>query len=69
MDRGAWWATVHGVAKVSDMTQQLNNNMYVCVVRVSTHTQSYITFVSWEALYVVVKITGSRVLLQQHSGQ
>ena len=20
MDRGAWWATVHGVAKVSDMT-------------------------------------------------
>ena len=24
MDRGAWWATVHGVAK--DMTDQLNNN-------------------------------------------
>ena len=26
MSRGAWWATVHGVAKDSDMTQQLNNN-------------------------------------------
>ena len=26
MDRGAWWATVHGVAKESDMTSWLNNN-------------------------------------------
>ena len=26
MGRGAWWATVHGVAKESDMTEQLNNN-------------------------------------------
>ena len=25
MDRGAWWATVHGAAKESDRTQQLNN--------------------------------------------
>ena len=25
-DRIAWWATVHGVAKDSDTTQQLNNN-------------------------------------------
>ena len=25
MDTGAWWATVHGVAKESDMTQRLNN--------------------------------------------
>ena len=25
MDRGAWWATVHGVPKDSDMTEQLNN--------------------------------------------
>ena len=26
MDRGAWWAAVHGVSKESDMTEQLNNN-------------------------------------------
>ena len=26
MDRGAWWAIVHGVAKVSDATEWLNNN-------------------------------------------
>ena len=25
IDRGAWWATVHGVAKESDPTWQLNN--------------------------------------------
>ena len=26
MDRGAWRATVHGVAKESDTTERLNNN-------------------------------------------
>ena len=26
MDRGAWRATVHGVPKELDTTQQLNNN-------------------------------------------
>ena len=25
MDRGAWWATVHGIAKESDTTKQLND--------------------------------------------
>ena len=29
MDRGAWWATVHGVAEKLDVTQQLHNNMYI----------------------------------------
>ena len=27
MDRGPWWATVQGVAKESDTTGQLNNNI------------------------------------------
>ena len=26
MDRGVWWATVHGVTEESDMTQQLKSN-------------------------------------------
>ena len=26
MDRGAWRATIHGVAKALDVTEQLNNN-------------------------------------------
>ena len=26
MYRRTWWATVHGVTKESDMTEQLNNN-------------------------------------------
>ena len=28
VERGAWQATVHGVTKESDMTQQLNNNYH-----------------------------------------
>ena len=26
MDRGAWWASIHGVAKESDMTERLKSN-------------------------------------------
>ena len=26
MEKGAWWAIVHGVAKESDTTEQLNNH-------------------------------------------
>ena len=29
MDRGAWWSTVHGVAKGSDTTYQLNKNLFL----------------------------------------
>ena len=27
IDRAAWWATVHGIRRESDMTEQLNNIM------------------------------------------
>jgi len=29
MDRGAWWATVHGVGKEPDTAEWLNNNKIV----------------------------------------
>ena len=29
MDRRAWWATVHAVAKELDTTERLNNNYYI----------------------------------------
>ena len=29
MDRGAWWARVHGVVKELDTTEQLNNNVTI----------------------------------------
>ena len=29
MDREAWWVTVHGVTKESDMTEQLNTNHWL----------------------------------------
>ena len=29
MDRRAWWATVHGVTKESDTTEQLTTHTYI----------------------------------------
>ena len=34
MDKGAWQATVHGVTKQSDTTEQLNNNSNNAVIQV-----------------------------------
>ena len=38
MDRGTWWATVHGVAKESDITlQQSNNNRREARLAIKAH--------------------------------
>ena len=39
MDRGAWWAMVHTVAKKSDMTQGLNIHItttHICILYIYT---------------------------------
>ena len=41
MDRGAWWATVHGAAEELGMTQQLNNNNKLCREHLIANTQLY----------------------------
>ena len=41
MDRGAWQATVHGVAKESDTTEQQNNN------DLGSSTKTCLLFNSW----------------------
>ena len=33
MDRGIWWATVHTVTKELAMTEQLNNNKQILLLR------------------------------------
>ena len=43
MDRGAWWATVHGVPK-SGTAEQLSTRMCMCVLSLSlslTHTHTH----------------------------
>ena len=32
-DRGAWWATVHGVPKELDMTEQLSTKAESCIIQ------------------------------------
>ena len=58
MDRGAWQATDHSVAKESDKTEQLNNNnvlilepyIYICV-----YVYIYIYF-----FFFLINLTGAR---------
>ena len=45
MDRGAQWATVHGVTE-SDMTEQLTQT------HTHTHTHTYNTYVYHTILYI-----------------
>ena len=40
MDRGAWWASVHGVAKESDTTQRLNNSQLFYLASFIQHNLS-----------------------------
>ena len=39
MDRKAWWATLHGVTKESDTTEQLNNSNNIQDIGQEPHRQ------------------------------
>ena len=49
MNRGAWWATVHGVTKDSDTTEQLYNNMLLLLLSHFGHVWLFTT--PWTAAY------------------
>ena len=44
MDRGAWWATVHGVARESNMTYRVSNNT---TMRTYTTAQGTLLHALW----------------------
>ena len=63
MDRGTWWATVHGVTKELDMTQHLNNNKIDSSVQLLSRVQLFET--PWSAArQASLSITNSQSLLK-----
>ena len=54
MDTGAWWATVHGVKKELDKTEQTYK--YICVYIYIEHTQTCLTYIEYilSVLYVQI---------------
>ena len=52
MNRGAWWATVHGVAKKSDMIEQLSN---ICILRADSCCCTEETNITLESNYPPIK--------------
>ena len=45
MDRGAWWATVHGVTE-SDMTEQASKRVFHCVCVCVCVCELYLLYLS-----------------------
>ena len=70
MDRGAWWATVHGVPKESDMTERLtlllsyqfSKHIMSCLENCPRETKSY----SWVNLYSHHSLIRIQAQQEQH---
>ena len=53
MDRGAWWASVHRVAKKTDMTERLSNdNCIEYSITVSLFEAQYVWKQTWKQQYI-----------------
>ena len=52
MDRGAWWAAVHGVTKESGMTWRLNNKIIVSSIIPFYHIFLYVNYLSVQHIYI-----------------
>ena len=61
MDRGVWWATVHGVAKESDMTWHQNYSHMLAVCQI--HSLSHLTLIASPNQLSV--ITGKKLRLKE----
>ena len=58
VDRGAWWATVHGVAKESDMTECLSDLTHIaCRVSLTYISDFNIHNIIIECLFIYPRVT------------
>ena len=63
MDRGAWWATVHGVAKSqTELSEYTHSHMHACMhacMHAHTHTRAPVMIIcfyaSWPFVYVLYR--------------
>ena len=53
-DRGVWQATVHGIVKELDMTQQLNNNICSNIVHIPYALEKNVIVYSTDVGYIVL---------------
>ena len=67
MDRGAWWATVHGVAE-SDMTEQASKRVFHCVCVCESRTCfTYLPVDGhWGCFHVLATVSSAAVNVRMH---
>ena len=51
MDRGDWWVRIHGAAKESDTTQQVNDNTITQLLSIRHLSVYYTTYLYAMAVY------------------
>ena len=68
MDRGSWWATVHGIATELDMIQWLNNNCCWCYwvfteyLQCATHSVTHFIFLRQFPFYLFIFVCARSLL-------